>query len=325
MKIVQADALDSIDCYEMREAERPAPGLGEVLIKVAVCGVGYVDALMALGGYQVKPKLPYVPGGEISGTIAAVGEGVSGFAEGDRVLATARSGGFAEYALAPSSMISRIPVGMNFAQAAGFRVNYMTAYHGLKDRAALAPGERMLVIGAAGGVGAAAVQLGKLMGAEVIAMASSPEKQDFTRKLGADHVIDTVAEGWRDRLKAICGGKGPNVIFDPVCGPLFEPAFRSLAWGGRHLVVGFIGGPIPALPVNLTLMKGAALVGVDVRQFMEFEGEKEAAHLVDLLAWVDAGRLTPPVQTPFAFNDFRALLNHALSGKGLGKAVLEVG
>lgn len=324
MRIVQADALDSIDCYELREVDRPEPGPGELLIKVAACGVGYVDALMALGGYQVKPKLPNVPGGEISGWIAAVGDGVTGFAEGDRVLAAAQGGGFAEYALAQPALAAKIPEGMSFAQAAGFRINYITAYHGLKDRAALAPGERLLVMGAAGGVGTAVVQLGKILGAEIIAAASSEEKRDFARAQGADHVIDTVADGWRDRLKAACGGKGPDVIFDPVCGPLFELAFRSLAWGGRHLVVGFVGGPIPALPANLTLMKGAALVGVDVRQFTLFEGEQEAAHMAELLAWVETGRLSPTVQTHFAFADFRQALSHALSGKGLGKAVIEI-
>lgn len=323
MKAVQADALDSIDCYELRDLARPEPGPGQLLIKVAACGIGYVDALGALGGYQVKPKLPNIPGGEVAGWIEAVGEGVTGFAKGDRVLGFARSGGFAEYTISDPTSVAKLPDRMSFAQAAGFRVNYVTALHGLRDRANLAPGERLLVIGAAGGVGMAAIQIGKILGAEVIAAASTDEKREFARAQGADHVIDTDAEGWRDRLKAICGGKGPDVVFDPVCGPLFELAFRSLVWNGRHLVVGFVGG-MPALPVNLPLMKGAALIGVDVRQFTLFEGDKEQRHLAEMMSWVGDGRLDPPVTKRFALADYREAMNFALSGKALGKTVLDI-
>jgi NADPH2:quinone reductase len=232
-------------------------------------------------------------------------------------------GGFAEFARSPTSMATKIPDQMSFAQAAGFRINYITALHGLRDRAALAAGERLLVFGAAGGVGSAALQVGRILGAEVIAAASTEEKRAFAKDHGADHVIDTSPEGWRDRLKAVTPGKGPDVIFDPVCGPLFEPAFRSLGWGGRHLVVGFAGGPIPALPANLSLMKGAALVGVDVRQFLQFEGPKGAAHLNELLSWVADGRLNPTVGRTFPLDAFAQALQFALSGQGLGKTVVE--
>ena len=218
----------------------------------------------------------------------------------------------------------KIPERMSFAQASGFRVNYLTALHGLRDRGTLAASERLLVLGAAGGVGMAAIQVGKAMGAEVIAAASTEEKRAFARAQGADHVIDTAPEGWRDRLKAACGGKGPDVVFDPVCGPLFEPAFRSLVWNGRHLVVGFVGGPIPALKSNLTLMKGAALVGVDVRQFVLFEEKKANAHVAELLSWVADGRLVPAVGRSFPLEEFAPALEFALTGKGLGKTVLEI-
>jgi NADPH2:quinone reductase len=323
MKFVQASTLDSITDYRLLEGETPMPGPGEVLIKVAACGVGYVDALVALGRYQVKPPLPHTPGKEVGGWIKAMGAGVDGLAPGDRVMASVR-GGFAQFALAPAVDTVKIPERMSFAQASGFRVNYLTALHGLRDRGALAAGERLLVLGAAGGVGMAAIQVGKAMGVEVIAAASTEEKRAFARTQGADHVLDTAPEGWRDRLKAACGGKGPDVVFDPVCGPLFEPAFRSLVWGGRHLVVGFVGGPIPALKSNLTLMKGAALVGVDVRQFGLFEEKKANAHVTELLSWVADGRLVPAVGRSFPLEEFAPAMEFALTGKGLGKTVLEI-
>src|SRR5215217_68850 len=323
MKRVQADSLESIADYRLIEVDPPAPGPGQVLVQVAACGVGYVDALVSLGRYQVKPPLPHTPGQETGGTIEALGDGVTGLTVGDRVMAHAL-GGFQELALADARAVVNIPEAMSFAQAAGFRINYITALHGLRDRADLQPGERVLVFGAAGGVGVAAIQVAKAMGATVIAAASSEEKRAFALAQGADAVIDTSPEGWRDRLKALCEGKGPDVIFDPVCGPLFEAAFRSLAWRGRHLVVGFVGGPIPALPANLTLMKGAALAGVDVRQFMLFEGAKAAAHLAELLGWVGEGRLTPPVGRTFPLEAYAEALEFALTGMGLGKTVLEI-
>jgi NADPH2:quinone reductase len=323
MRLVQAASLDSIDDYRLIEVETPRPGPGEVLIRIAACGLGYVDALVALGRYQVKPPLPHTPGQEVGGVVEAVGEGVKGLAGGDRVMATVR-GGFAEFARAPAAAATKIPDAMSFTQAAGFRINYITALHGLRDRAAIAASERLLVFGAAGGVGSAAIQVGKILGAEVIAAASSEDKRAFARAHGADDVIDTAPEGWRDRLKALTDGKGPTVIFDPVCGPLFEPAFRSLGWGGRHLVVGFAGGPIPALPANLSLMKGAALVGVDLRQFMQFEPARAQAHLTELLSWVADGRLAPIVGRAFPLDTYAEALEFALSGQGLGKTVVEI-
>ncbi len=323
MRAVRTDSLDSVADYRLIDLPKPQPGANEVRIKVAACGVGYVDALIALGRYQVKPSLPHIPGSEVAGVVDAVGGDVVGLTVGDRVMAQV-SAGFAQFAIARPGSVVRVPPRMTFEEACGFRVNYVTALHGLRDRAALQPGERLLVSGAAGGVGLAAVQIGKALGATVIACASTEEKRAFAMAAGADQSIDTNPEGWRDRLKALTDGAGADVYFDPVCGPLFELAFRSLAWGGRHLVVGFVGGPIPALPANLPLMKGAALVGVDVRQFGLHEAAKSRATLDDLLAWIHERRLTPIVGRQFSFDDFAQALEFALSGQGLGKTVLTV-
>jgi NADPH2:quinone reductase len=323
MKALQAAHLESIDGYSIVDLPVPEPGPGQVRIRVAACGVGYVDALVSLGRYQVKPPLPHIPGGEAGGAIDALGEGVERLAVGDRVTATVR-GGFAQFSIARAADVVRIPPAMSFEQASGFRINYLTALHGLRDRAGLQSGERLLVTGAAGGVGMAAVQIGKVLGAQVIAAASSEEKRAFALAHGADLAIDTAPEGWRDRLKALTDGKGVDAIFDPTCGPLFELAFRSLAWRGRHLVIGFAGGPIPALPANLPLMKGAALIGVDVRQFPLFEADRAAAYLAELLVWVADGRLEPPVGRVFSFDEAKAALTYALEGSGMGKTVLRL-
>jgi NADPH:quinone reductase len=323
MRAIQSDQLDSLDDYVEVERPAPIPAADEVLVRVAACGVGFVDALVALGRYQVKPPLPHIPGGEAAGLVAATGPATVGVAVGDRVVAQVR-GGFAQYAIAPASAVNRIPGNMSFAQAAGFRINYLTALHALRDRAHLSPNEKLLVIGAAGGVGLAAVQVGRMLGATVIAVASTPEKRAVAARHGADITLDREVEGWRDRLKAAVGG-GIDVVFDPVCGPLFQPAFRSLNWGGRHLVIGFASGEIPALPANLPLMKGAALVGVDVRQFAQvFEAGNARARLEELLDWVRVGRLDPPVGRVFAFEQFREALKFAFSGQGVAKTVLAI-
>jgi NADPH2:quinone reductase len=323
MRAVQAASLSSIDDYRVVELPMPVPDPAEVRVRIAACGVGYVDALVALGRYQVKPPLPHVPGGEVAGWIDAVGASVTGLAVGDRVLAQVR-GGFCEYAVTNATSVRRIPDRMRFDQAAGFRVNYVTALHGLRDRARLQAGETLLVIGAAGGTGSAAVQVGKLLGAKVVGVASTAEKRALAQRYGADIVLDRKPEGWRDRLRAAVPG-GLDVVFDPACGALMQPAFRSLRWGGRHLVVGFVSGEIPALPVNLPLLKGAALVGVDYRQFTDvFERERAGHELEELLGWVAEGRLDPPAGRTFTFSEHREALTFALSGDGVAKTVFEV-
>ncbi len=323
MKAIQTADLGSIDNYAPVDLPLPQPGEGEVRIRVAACGVGYVDSLVALGRYQVKPPLPHVPGSEIGGVVDALGPGVTGLAIGERVLAQAR-GGFAEYAIASERAVSRIPDRMSMNQAAGFRVNYGTALHGLRDRAALKAGETLVVIGAAGGVGLAAVQVGRLLGANVIGVASTEPKRAAVAEAGAAVTLDRTVEGWRERLKAV-SPNGVDVVFDPVSGPLLQPAFRSLRWGGRYLVIGFAGGDIPALPVNLPLLKGAALIGVDYRQFgAVFEADAAASQLEELLAWVAKGELDVPVGRTFLFGEYREALEYALSGDGTGKTILAV-
>ncbi len=321
MRAIQADRIDSLADYAEVETAIPEPRAGQVRIRVAAIGVGYVDALVALGRYQVKPTPPHVPGSEISGEVEAVGEDVTGLSVGDRVLAMG-SRGFADYALAPAAMTVPLPGSLTFEQGASLPLNYLTALHGLLGRAGTNAGERVLVLGAAGGVGIAAVQVARALGAHVIAAASSAEKRAFALEHGAHESIDTDPQGWRDRLKATLNGAPLNIVFDPVCGPLFEPAFRSLGWGGRHLVVGFVGGPIPALPSNLTLMKGAALIGVDVRQFMLFEAPLARDHLRTLANWAAERQISPPVGRVFEWDDYGEALTFALGGKGVGKTVL---
>lgn len=323
MLAIQADRLGHFDDYSEIDIDRPVPREGEVRVRVAAVGIGYFDALVALGRYQVKPALPHIPGVDIAGTIDAIGddENAGDWKIGDRVVALAKRG-FAEYAIAPTALTLELPDAVTFEQGATVPLNYLTALHALRDRASLQAGETLLVFGAAGGLGLAAVQVGRALGAQVVAVGSTAEKRAFAVIHGAEVAVDTEAEGWRDRLRTALGGRPLGVVFDPVCGPLFEAAFRSLGWGGRHLVAGFVGGPIPALPANLSLMKGAALVGVDERQFVEFEPARAAAHLVQLGDWLARGVIIPPVGRCFDWPDHRAALAFAFQGRGLGKTLL---
>lgn len=323
MRYVSGPVLD-LSAYRLEEAPDPAPRPGEALVAVSACSLGYADGLLSAGRYQVKPPVPYTPGSDFAGIVTAVGEGASPDLIGQSVMGQG-FGALAELVRIPVRALSVLPPGVSFAAASVLPTNYATALHALKDRANLQPGERLLVLGAAGGTGSAALDIGRILGAEVIAAASSEEKRRFALSRGAIAALDTDPQGWRERLKAATGGKGPDVVFDPVSGPLFEPAFRSLAWKGRHLVIGFTGGPIPALPANLPLLKGAALVGVDIRQFPIFESDLARSNLDQLLAWLADGRLTPAVGKVFALEDFAAALEHAMSGQGLGKTVVGIG
>jgi NADPH2:quinone reductase len=231
---------------------------------------------------------------------------------------------FAEYLCVPAATLMPLPAVLSPEAGAAFLVNYQTAAHALIQRAELRAGETLLVLGAAGGTGSAAVQVGKYLGARVIAAASSPEKRAFALAAGADLALDYSLPDWREALKRLCAGGGVDVIFDPVGGELFEPAFRSLAWGGRHLVIGFTGGAIPRLPANLALLKGASLVGVDLRQAAGRDPAMNAANTRRLLGWVEEGSLRPPAGPVFDFADFRGALDAAFSGKSLGKVVLRI-
>ncbi len=326
MRCVRAHGALALDDYAIDEVADPDPGPGEVRVRVMACGVGYVDALHALGRYQVRAPLPFTPGVEVAGVVDALGPGVEGVRLGDRVLPLVSvDGGFAERVLAPAAQLARIPDALSFEAAAAVRSSTLTALHALRDRARLKPGETVLVFGAAGGIGSGAVQVARLLGARVVAVASTAERRAFAARLGAEATLDVDPDGWRDRLKAACGGRGPNVIVDPVCGPLFDAAFRSLAWGGRHLVIGFVGGPIPSLSANLPLLKGAALVGVDIRQFNRNEPEAAEDNRRQLRRWLADGALNPQVGAVFGFDRFREALAHAAAGAGGGKTILRIG
>jgi len=297
----------------------PTPGPGEVVLDVRAAGVNYPDALMVMGQYQVRPPLPFTPGAEAAGVISAVGEGVQGVQVGQRVVAFTGTGAFAERLLAPAHAVMLLPDGLEFGVAAGLPLAYGTSMHALSDRARLKAGETLLVLGAAGGVGLAAVMIGKALGARVIAAASSEEKLAITREHGADETLNYASEDLRGRLKELTDGKGPDVIFDPVGGDLAEPAFRSIGWGGRYLVVGFAGGEIPKLPLNLPLLKGASLVGVFWGEFARRNPRGNARNLMQLASWVGDGTVRPLVserypleRTPEAL---RALLERRVTGK----------
>jgi NADPH2:quinone reductase len=323
MKAVIADELGPPECYALREVLTPEPTAGEVRVRVLAAGVGYFDALMARGGYQVRPPLPFVPGSEFAGIVESCGEGVQSPAPGQRVIGGSFGNVFAEYVCVPAATLMPLPSVLSAEVGAAFLVNYQTAAHALIQRAGLRAGETLLVLGAAGGTGSAAVQVGKCLGARVIAAASSPEKRAFALAAGADLELDYSRPDWRDDVKRLSPG-GVDVIFDPVGGEFFEPAFRSLAWGGRHLVIGFAGGAIPRLPANLALLKGASLVGVDLRQAAGRDPAMNAANTRRLLGWVEEGALRPPAGPVFDFADFRSALDAAFSGKSLGKVVLRV-
>jgi NADPH2:quinone reductase len=325
MKAYIVEAFGAPSGISFKDVEAPSPSSGQVSVRVRAAGASLLDALIASGKYQVKPPLPFAPGSEFAGEVEAVGPDV-GLKVGTRVMAGGFTGGFAEFAVVPAVAAVPMPDGMSFETAAGFRTNYMTALHGFRQRAALQPGETVLVLGAAGGVGSAAIEIAKVMGAKVIAAASTAEKRSFATSLGADHAIGVEADAFRDRIKEITGGRGVDVVYDPVGGALTELAFRSLAWRGRHLVVGFAAGSIPALPVNLALLKGAALVGVDLARF-SFMHEPAVAqeNLKQLLAWFAERRLQPTIGRVYPFAEARAALADILERRAVGKSVVTVG
>ncbi|EYB69114.1 zinc-binding alcohol dehydrogenase [Deinococcus phoenicis] len=319
MRALICTAFAEPEALTVQTVPDPTPGPGEVVLDVQAAGVNYPDALMVMGQYQVRPPLPFTPGAEAAGVVSAVGEGVTHLRPGQRAVAFTGTGAFAEKLLAPAAVVMPLPDGLDLDVAAGLPLAYGTSMHALVDRAQLREGETLLVLGAAGGVGLAAVMIGKALGARVIAAASTGEKLDLCREHGADETLNYGAEDLRERLKALTGGQGPDVIFDPVGGALAEPAFRSIGWGGRYLVVGFTGGEIPRLPLNLPLLKGASLVGVFWGEFARRDPRGNARNMARLLGWVADGTLRPLVserypleRTPEAL---RALLERRVTGK----------
>jgi len=325
MKALVCKTLGPPDTLLYEDAPDPVPGPGEVVIDMRAAGVNFPDALVIQGKYQSKPPLPFSPGAELAGVVSAVGEGVRNARVGDRVIASVPFGAFAEKVRARATHLIPLPPGMSYETGAAFTLTYGTSYHALKGRAALAPGETLLVLGAAGGVGLAAIQIGKALGARVIAAASTPGKLAVCRENGADEVIDYSTEDLRERLKALTGGKGPDVIYDPVGGRYAEPAFRSIAWRGRYLVVGFADGTIPSLPLNLPLLKGASIVGVFWGEFVTRQLPDFVRDLGEMFALVAQGRLRPHVSARYPLAQGAQAIADLLARKVTGKVVITGG
>jgi len=284
-----------VDAVAWKELPTPQPGAGEVLIAIKAASLNFPDLLIVQNKYQMKPPLPFVPGSEFAGVVEAVGAGVPHLKPGDPVAAFSGTGGFATHACVNAAVVMPLPPGFAFDDAAAFVLTYGTTHHALIDRAALKAGETLLVLGAAGGVGTAAIQIGKAVGARVIAAASSDEKCTLCREIGADESVNYTSTNLRDALKALTGGKGPDVVYDPVGGDLSEPVFRSIAWRGRYLVVGFAQGGIPSLPLNLALLKGASIVGVFWGEFARREPQANARALAELATWYAQGKVKPVI------------------------------
>jgi len=324
MKAAICDRFAPIEALRIGEAEIPDIGGQDVRIAVLAAGVNFPDGLMVQGKYQTKPALPFVPGSEVAGLVEAVGSDVTRFAPGDRVVAFSGSGGFAEKVRVPATQVFHLPARVDASQAAGMLIAYGTSYHALKDRAALRAGETMLVLGSAGGVGLAAVELGVLMGARVIAAASTPEKLTLARSYGAAETIDYRSEDLRERLKQITGGKGVDVVFDPIGGAATITAVKALAWGGRHLVVGFAAGDIPAIPANLLLLKSAASLGVLWGNALRADPAHHGRNVADLLGWVAEGRINPKIDRVLPLDRTIEALNHVMERRAQGKVILTV-
>jgi len=319
MKAILCHSFSNIDALTYQDAPSPTVGKQDVLVSVKAAGVNFPDILMIEGKYQMKPNFPFSPGGEVAGTVKEVGELVTHVKVGDSVIAGTWTGGYAEEAIAHASRVFVIPTGMDFVKAAGLLTVYGTSYHALKDRAKLQAGETLLVLGAAGGVGLAAVDIGKAMGAKVIAAASTPEKLAVCKAYGADELIQYTTEDLKERVKQITAGKGVDVIYDPVGGQYTEPAFRSIGWQGRHLIVGFAGGDIPSLPLNLPLLKGASVVGVFWGAFTAQQPVLFQQGLHELLAMFENGTLKAHIHATFpleqAQDAMRVVANRAVVGK----------
>ena len=302
----------------------PVAGSGEVVLDMAAASLNFPDLLVIAGLYQFKPEPPFVPGAEGAGTVSEVGADVSHLKVGQRVMAVGVQGAFAQKWVIDAASVIPIPDGMDFATAASLTLAFGTSYHALKQRAALQPGETLLVLGAAGGVGSAAIEIGKAMGATVIAAASSDEKLDFCREIGADMTINYTTEDLKARVKELTRGGGADVVFDPVGGDLSEQAFRSIAWKGRHLVIGFAAGDIPKIPLNLPLLKGASIVGVFWGSFTKRESEENMANGAELFRMLSNGTLEPRVTNTFALEDFEAAFDLMASRRATGKVVLDI-
>ncbi|WP_027818385.1 NADPH:quinone oxidoreductase family protein [Paraburkholderia bannensis] len=322
MRAIRCNQFGPPDTLTLEDLPDLVPAPGQVVIDVKAAAVNFPDVLIIENKYQMKPQLPFTPGAEVAGIVRAVGAGVK-IAPGTRVVAYVGNGGYAEQAIADASACVPLPDAADFATAAAFTLAYGTSHHAVVDRAQLKAGETMLVLGAAGGVGLAAVEIGNVLGARVIAAASSEEKLDVCRRFGADATINYSTEDLRESIKALTDGKGPDVIYDPVGGIYAEPAFRSIGWRGRYLVVGFANGEIPKLPLNLALLKGASLVGVFWGDYARREPQNNAAAFAQMVGWIGEGKLKPYVSKRYKLADSAQALKDMASRKVTGKIIIE--
>lgn len=322
MKAVLCHAFGPPEDLTIADLPPPPLSAGQVRIAVRACGLNFADALMIQGLYQFKPAFPFSPGLEVAGDIIEVARDVEGLPVGARVMATMTSGGLAEEVVAPAHTVVPMPAEMSYEHGAGFSLVYGTSHVALSHRAQLKPGETLLALGAAGGVGLTAVELGALMGARVIAAASTPEKLELARAYGADTLINYTRENLRDRLNALTDGKGVDVIFDPVGGDIFDQAVRRLAWEGRYLVIGFASGRIPALPVNIALLKNASIVGLFWGAYMQRDYGVIRDSLAQLLKWYGAGKLKPHIHRISSLDEAASALRELMDRRARGKIIL---
>ena len=322
MKAILCREFGPPERLDYADVEPLTPGAGQIVLSVKACAVNFPDTLIIQGKYQYQPPMPFSPGTDVAGVVKSVGPGVESPRPGDRVLGLVMHGGYAEEVAMPAAAVTPIPDGVDFATAAAFQLTYGTAYHALVDRARIQLGETLLVLGAAGGVGMAAVEVGKTLGARVIAAASSPEKLAACREAGADEVIDYSAEDLRERLKALTGAKGVNVAYDPVGGAFTEPVLRSMAWGGRYLVIGFATGDIPRIPLNLPLLKGSSIVGVFYGALLANDPTLAQTNQRQLVAWLQQGRIRPRISHTYPLRDAALALNDISARRAVGKVVL---
>ncbi|MDE3253157.1 MAG: zinc-binding dehydrogenase [Bacteroidota bacterium] len=325
MRALLCRQFGSPDTLTLENIPLPEPGENEVLIAVRACGVNFPDTLIIRNAYQFKPPLPFSPGGEVAGMVIATGKQVTHLSPGDRVLTLCGWGGMAEELIVDAAKVFPIPPALDFITAAGSLFTYGTSFHALKNKAALQPGETLLVLGAGGGVGMAAIELGKIMGARVIAAASSEEKLLACQSKGADYLINYSQEDLKTRLQEITGGKGVDVIYDPVGGNLAETALRSIAWKGRYLVVGFASGEIPQTKWNLILLKGCSVMGVFWGSFAEKERAANEQNLLQIMQWLIAGKLTPYIPQIYPLENAADAIQDMMDRKLIGKAVVKVG
>jgi NADPH2:quinone reductase len=325
MKAVLCRQFGPPETLTVEELPSPRPGPGEAVVSVKAASVNFPDVLIIQNKYQVKPTLPFSPGSELAGIVKEVGEGVTHAKPGDRVIAFASHGAFAEECRLPADRLVPLPAGMDFKTGAAFLLTYGTSHHALRHRAACAPGETLLVLGAAGGVGIAAIEIGKILGLRVIACASSPDKLAVCRTHGADEAIDYVAEDLRARLKALTGGQGVDLIYDPVGGAYSEAALRSSAWRARLLVIGFAGGDIPKIPLNLPLLMERSIVGVYWGEWTHRAPHEFAAAVRELGGWYAEGKLRPHVSLTYPLERAADALRAMAERKVMGKAVLICG